>query len=64
MNTLQTKKIEQLTRDECCLFLSAMRREREVCKQVMAESPGTVDIVKVCDEIIRKVKQSIGDNFR
>lgn len=54
--------IELLTDTEQRIFLSAMRREREVCKTVddmHAEHTigSNVTLVKVCDSIERKVKK-------
>jgi hypothetical protein len=54
--------IELLTDTEQRIFLSAMRREREVCKTVddiHAEHTigSNVTLVEVCDSIERKVKK-------
>lgn len=54
--------IELLTDTEQRIFLTAMRREREVCKTVddmHAEHTigSNVTLVKVCDSIERKVKK-------
>lgn len=55
-------EIELLDDTEQGIFLSAMRREREVCKTVddiHAEHTigSNVTLVKVCDSIERKVKK-------
>ena len=52
--------IELLTDKEQRIFLKAMSREREICKQLDDEyndENTTVSLVKVCNEIERKVKK-------
>ena len=52
--------IELLTDKEQRIFLKAMSREREICKQMDDEyndENTTVSLVKVCNEIERKVKK-------
>lgn len=52
--------IELLTDIEQRIFLSAMRREREICQEVDDEYPDNdskVSLVKICDSIERKVKK-------
>ena len=55
---------EQLTDKEQRIFLAAMGREEEVCKQVDAEcrdcrEPYEDSLVRTCHEIIRKVKGAL-----
>ena len=55
---------EQLTDKEQRIFLAAMGREEEVCKQVDEEckdcrEPYEDSLVGVCHEIIRKVKAAL-----
>lgn len=53
---------EPLTDKEQRIFLSAMDREEKVCKEVDAEvtrEPYEDCLVRVCKEIIRKVKKSL-----
>ena len=53
---------EQLTDKEQRIFLAAMGREEEVCKQVDEEccrEPYEDSLVRVCHEIIRKVKGAL-----
>ena len=55
---------EPLTDKEQRIFLAAMEREEEVCKQVDAESrdcrePYEDSLVGVCREITRKVKGAL-----
>lgn len=52
-------KIEPLRDIEQRIFLVAMSREEKVCKEVDSKytgEPSDVNLVKVCREIIRKVK--------
>lgn len=52
--------IELLTDTEQRIFLSAMRREREICQEVDDEYPDNdskVSLVRVCNSIERKVKK-------
>ena len=62
---IKALEIELLTDTEQRIFLTAMRREREVCKTVddmHAEHTigSNVTLVKVCDSIERKVKKIWG----
>ena len=55
---------EQLTDKEQRIFLAAMGREEKVCKQVDDEcrdcrEPYEDSLVRVCHEIIRKVKAAL-----
>jgi hypothetical protein len=55
---------EQLTDKEQRIFLAAMGREEKVCKQVDEEcrdcrEPYEDSLVRVCHEIIRKVKAAL-----
>ena len=60
-NTVESiSNIELLTDREQRIFLKAMSREREICKRLDDEYDDkntTVSLVKVCNEIERKVKQ-------
>lgn len=56
--------LEQLTDKEQRIFLAAMGREEKVCKQVDEEyrdcrEPYDDSLVRVCHEIIRKVKAAL-----
>lgn len=58
---IKALEIELLTDKEQRIFLKAMSREREVCQKVddndaFADS-SEIPLVKVCDEIERKVKK-------
>lgn len=51
-------KAEPLTDIEQRIFLAAMSREENACKEVCADgSDGSVDLVAVCHRIERKVKR-------
>lgn len=61
LNMLPSIQSEPLTDKEQRIFLAAMGREEEVCKQVDAEcgdcrEPYEDSLVSICHEIIRKVK--------
>lgn len=61
---LPSAQTEPLTDKEQRIFLAAMGREEEVCKQVDAEcrncgEPYEDSLVKVCREIVRKVKGAL-----
>ena len=60
-NTVESiSDIELLTDKEQRIFLKAMSREREICKQLDKEyndENTTVSLVVVCNEIERKVKK-------
>lgn len=57
-------QLEPLTDKEQRIFLAAMGREEEVCKQVDAEcedcrEPYEDSLVRTCHEIVRKVKGAL-----
>lgn len=57
-----TVEPEPLTDKEQRIFLSAMSREEEVCKEVDAEmtrEPYEDSLVRICHEIKRKVKGAL-----
>ena len=61
---LPSAQPEPLTDKEQRIFLAAMGREEEVCKQVDEEcrdcrEPYEDSLVRVCHEIIRKVKAAL-----
>ena len=61
---LPTAEPEPLTDKEQRIFLAAMGREEEVCKQVDDEcrdfrEPYEDSLVRICHEIIRKVKGAL-----
>ena len=59
---LPSAQPEQLTDKEQRIFLAAMGREEKVCKQVDEEccrEPYEDSLVRVCHEIIRKVKATL-----
>ena len=59
---LPSAQPEQLTDKEQRIFLAAMGREEKVCKQVDEEccrEPYEDSLVRVCHEIIRKVKAAL-----
>ena len=60
-DALPSARPEQLTDKEQRIFLAAMGREEKVCKQVDEEcrEPYEDSLVKVCHEIIRKVKAAL-----
>lgn len=52
--------IESLTDDEKRIFLSAMSREEKVCKEIVGlHSDQRTDLVRICHEITRKVKEAL-----
>ena len=51
----------ELTDTEKRIFLSAMRREKQVCEGLPFHEGG-VDLVSVCSSIIRKVKRELWGN--
>ena len=62
MRALPSAQPEQLTDKEQRIFLAAMGREENVCKEVDAEmtrEPYEDSLVRVCHEIIRKVKGAL-----
>lgn len=50
------KPLELLTDTEQRIFLTAMHKEKAVCKEVCKDGIG-IDLVSVCYQIIRKVKK-------
>ena len=64
INNLPSAQPEPLTDKEQRIFLAAMGREEKVCKQVYEEckdcrEPYEDSLVRVCHEIIRKVKAAL-----
>jgi hypothetical protein len=64
LNNVPSAQPEQLTDKEQRIFLAAMGREEKVCKQVDEEcrdcrEPYEDSLVRVCHEIIRKVKAAL-----
>ena len=64
VNALPSAQPEPLTDKEQRIFLAAMGREEDVCKQVDAEcrdcrEPYEDSLVRTCHEIIRKVKGAL-----
>lgn len=62
LHDLPSAQPEQLTDKEQRIFLAAMGREEKVCKQVDEEccrEPYEDSLVRVCHEIIRKVKATL-----
>ena len=64
IDELPSAQPEQLTDKEQRIFLAAMGREEKVCKQVDDEcrdcrEPYEDSLVRVCHEIIRKVKAEL-----
>lgn len=59
---METAQSDPLTDKEQRIFLAAMGREVEVCKEVDAEitrEPYEDSLVRTCHEIIRKVKRAL-----
>ena len=64
LESLPSAQPEPLTDKEQRIFLAAMGREEKVCKQVDEEcrdcrEPYEDSLVRVCHEIIRKVKAAL-----
>ena len=64
LEDLPSAEPESLTDEEQRIFLSAMERERKVCRQVDEEwrnmrEPYEDSLVHVCNEIVRKVKGAL-----
>ena len=62
LSELPSAQPEPLTDKEQRIFLAAMGREEKVCKEVDAEmtrEPYEDSLVRVCHEIIRKVKGAL-----
>ena len=58
--------VEKLTDEEQRIFLAAMAKEETVCKniedlwdQLSLSSDDDIDLVKICEEIERKVKKAL-----
>lgn len=57
---IKALEVEPLTDTEQLIFLAAMSREENACKEVCADgSDGGVDLVAVCHSIERKVKMAL-----
>ncbi len=64
LESLPSARSEALTDNEQRIFLAAMSREENVCKQVDDEFRGCREpyedsLVRICREIIRKVKATL-----
>lgn len=61
LNTaIKALEVEPLTDIEQRIFLAAMSREENACKEVCADGSGDgVDLVAVCHRIERKVKRAL-----
>ena len=62
LQTMPSAQPEQLTDKEQRIFLAAMDREEEVCKEVdrkYVREPYEDSLVRICHEIIRKVKGAL-----
>jgi len=59
-------QVEPLTDSEQRIFLAAMGREEKICKQVDEECSNLTgyedSLVRVCKEIVRKVKNTLWDH--
>ena len=55
---IKALEIEPLTDTEQRIFLTAMSKEENVCKEVCADGDG-IDLVAVCHSIERKVKATL-----
>ena len=55
----ELSSLKPLTDKEQRIFLKAMSRERKVCREVDEQCEGDISLVKVCDEIERKVKGAL-----
>lgn len=55
------KQPEPLTDSEQRIFLAAIGKEKEVCKQIDAEcrKPYKDSLIRICHEIVRKVKDAL-----
>ena len=52
-------EIEPLTYKEQLIFLSAMSREEEICKNLDKEPDASSFLIPICEEIVRKVKATL-----
>lgn len=52
-------EIEPLTYNEQLIFLSAMSREEEICKNLDKEPDASSFLIPICKEIVRKVKAAL-----
>lgn len=62
IKALPSKQPEPLTDEEQRIFLSAMERELEVCKEIDSETVREayeVSLTRICKEIQRKVKGAL-----
>ncbi len=53
---IKTLQVESFTDAEQRIFLMAMTREKEKCKEIDGELDGLVNLKNICEEIERKVK--------
>ena len=58
MDSVDSIDVVKFTDEEQRIFLIAMAKEMEICKKVNKE-PGVVDLVAVCSNIERKVKNTL-----
>ena len=56
---MPSAQLEPLTDKEQRIFLAAMGREEEVCKQVDCREPYEDSLVRTCHDITRKVKGAL-----
>lgn len=66
INTLSSVQTEPLTDYEQVIFLSAMEKERVVCKKLTDEwnnvnldVPCPINLLQLCDEVERKVRETL-----
>ena len=55
-NLPTANKVESFTDAEQRIFLMAITREKEKCKEIDGELDGLVNLKNICEEIERKVK--------
>ncbi len=55
-NLPTANKVESFTDAEQRIFLMAITREKEKCKEIDGELDGLVNLKDICEEIKRKVK--------
>lgn len=58
MNSVDSIDVVKLTDEEQRIFLAAMARELKICQEENSH-PGDVDLVAVCNNIERKVKNAL-----
>ena len=58
MDSVDNIDVVKLTDEEQRIFLVAMAKEMAVCKKVNKQ-PGVVDLVAICNNIERKVKNAL-----